>query len=620
MRLAARLLFLASLAYSTGHAQQPPALPPDVQTPKVQPRTEAGQQAITTIRARAKLVVVDVVVTGRDRKPFQGLQQSDFSLTEGGVPQTIKSFEEHKSLSAAEAAKLVPPPTMPPGIFTNYQAAPVNSAVNILLLDALNTPLKDQAFVRAQLLEYVKNAKPGNSIAIFGLSTKLSMLQGFTTNPDILRTAIKRSSGQTSSLLDDAVGTGTQTIAEQAADLGLANAGLNDLESIQQSFQLQLRAQYTLDAMSVLARYLANIPGRKNLIWFSGSFPIDILPDVSSPDPFLAVASSEKEYRETINQLARSQVAVYPIDARGLMTLPMFQASNSGSRYARSSTAMGDDLNAFAGSQASELGTMRSMAHDTGGEAFVNTNGLSQAVAKAIDAGSNYYTLSYTPTKAKYNNEYRKIEVKLSHSGYNLAFRRGYYADDPNSPSATTSAAQSVTATNRATAKPDANSMLQAMVHGLPGSTEIIYKVRIVPATLTPEDNPAKGNLLGAKGFVAVKGPFRRYLIDYAAAPDDITFALGTDQLYHCGLEFVTLAYQSDGQLAVATTNEVEAALTLDQVTAMRRGGLKYHQEISVPAKGDYFIRTGIHDVTGNKIGSVELPVASVNKLPPPSQ
>lgn len=608
-------IFLSSAVL---HAQQP--------QPALQTRDATDSpQAVTTIRARAKLVVVDVVVTGGDRKPYKGLTQADFSLTEGGLPQTIKSFEEHTGLSAAEALKYPALPQLPPGVFTNYQPTPINSATNVLLLDALNTPLKDQAFVRQQILDYIKSARPGTSIAIFGLTTRLSMLQGFTSSPEVLRTAMKATLGKSSPLLDDPSGSGgVESLSDQLADFNPSSsavtANLSNLESMQQSFQLQQRAQYTLDGISVLARYLANIPGRKNLIWFSGSFPIDILPDIDAADPFLAVASSEKEYRDTINQLARSQVAVYPIDARGLQTLPMFAASNQGAKYTRGPAAMNSDLNKFANSQAQEHGTMYQMAHDTGGEAFVNTNGLAQAVGKAIDTGSHYYTLTYTPTDSKCKGDFRKIDVKLSRNGYNLYFRRGYYADDPDSPTITNSASASITADNRTAALPDANAMFQAMVHGLPGATQILYKVRVVPATTAPESTLAKDNLTNVKGFANVKGPYRRYLVDYAAAPGDVTFTLGADHLYHCSLEFVTLVYQPDGQLAVAQTNQVQASLPLDRYRALATGGLPFHQEISVPVKGTYFIRTGIHDVTGNKIGAAEVPVSSVQNLPPPAQ
>ena len=113
-------------------------------------------------------------------------------------------------------------------------------------------------------------------------------------------------------------------------------ANLRQFEAEQQSHQLQLRARFTLDALNLLARYMSNLPGRKNLIWFSGSFPISILPDPSLQNPFAIVSSSEDEFRETVDLMARSQVAVYPIDARGLMVEPMLNASNSGRTDAES--------------------------------------------------------------------------------------------------------------------------------------------------------------------------------------------------------------------------------------------------------------------------------------------
>ncbi len=95
--------------------------------------------------------------------------------------------------------------------------------------------------------------------------------------------------------------------------------GLKEFEANQQSVQLQARARYTLHALNLLARYLSNLPGRKNLIWFSGSFPISVLPDPRLGNPFVAMGDVEDEFRQTVDLLARSQVAVYPIDAQGLV-------------------------------------------------------------------------------------------------------------------------------------------------------------------------------------------------------------------------------------------------------------------------------------------------------------
>ena len=313
-RLTVLLAIAATPAFNQTGAPAAPSTPPAAAAPPVQ-----------TIKATAQLVVVDVVVTDSSHKPIHGLKASDFTLTENNTPQVVKSFEEHTALTPADATKFPPMPKLPPGIFTNYSPAPVNGAVNLILLDSLNTPMRDQAYVRQQLLAYLKSTPPGTRVAIFGLSTRLFILQGFTSDPELLKTVIEKGLAKGSPLLDDQVGGGgvQNSVADNFEDMGgdpTLVANLRDFEAITQSFQLELRAKYTLDAMNQIARYLSAIPGRKNLIWFSGSFPIDVLPDTSGAqaNPFIAVASSEEEFRETVALLARSQVAVYPVDARGL--------------------------------------------------------------------------------------------------------------------------------------------------------------------------------------------------------------------------------------------------------------------------------------------------------------
>ncbi len=292
-----------------------------------------------TLHARAKIVVVDVVVTDAAHHPVFGLKRDQFVLTEDKKPQQLKAFEEHAAPSAGELAKVAAVPKLPPGIFTNYVPAPAEGQpLNVLLLDALNTPLTDQQYVRQQLLDFLKHEPAGTSVAVFGLSTQLVLLQGFTSDPNLLRQVLEKQTGKGSILLDNVVGGegATDSLADSLAasqppaqpGSGIDNTGpnLNDVignlrtfEDINTSFQLSLRIRYTLDGLNELARYLSNIPGRKNLIWFSGSFPLNVLPSGDdSTDPFAAVVNSEQEYRETTELLTKSQVAVYPIDARGL--------------------------------------------------------------------------------------------------------------------------------------------------------------------------------------------------------------------------------------------------------------------------------------------------------------
>ncbi len=97
---------------------------------------------------KTKLVIVDITVWDKNGNPLNGLKQEEFAILENGNPQTISAFEEHIALSANEAAKFPPLPPMPPGVFTNITPTPVNSAVNIILIDSLNTPYDDQAYLR----------------------------------------------------------------------------------------------------------------------------------------------------------------------------------------------------------------------------------------------------------------------------------------------------------------------------------------------------------------------------------------------------------------------------------------------------------------------------------------
>jgi len=239
------------------------------------PTTPRHPQSTATLHARSDLVIVDVVVTNAKQNAVHGLKSFDFTLLEDKVPQRIASFEEH---AAAHIAKPPPLPPMPPGTFGNYTPAPASGPMNVLLLDALNTPTSAQDYVRKQLLQYLKQVPPGTRIAIFGLNPRLVLLQGFTSDVDLLRTAVfGKGKGKASDFLGDprdsiadfmTSTTGGDPVASQMI------ANVKQFEAKHTSYELQMRQLYTLAAMDQLARYVGSIPGRKNLIWFSGSFPL----------------------------------------------------------------------------------------------------------------------------------------------------------------------------------------------------------------------------------------------------------------------------------------------------------------------------------------------------------
>jgi VWFA-related protein len=568
--------------------------------------------SVPTFRTQSNLVVVDVVVTDGHNRPVDPLAAGDFTLLEDGKQQTIKAFEAHLPQTVAAP----PTPKLAPGTFTNRLAVADGGPLNVILLDKLNTPTKDQPTLNDQLVQYLKEARPGQRVAIFGLGTRLYLLQGFTSDPKQLLSFLqsKKALPSTSPLLDG-VEEGTDNLAvdtlEDEAYAGNLNAAdmlehLRQFIADQQAFQQQLRVRYTLDGFNALARYLANLPGRKNLLWFSGSFPLSILPDGDLKYPFANVSDAEDEFRQTVDLLTRSQVAVYPVDARGLQVAPMMNAANSGRSYAHHATTYSRDLNKFSSRLAAEQSTMRQMAEATGGEAFVNTNGLKEATEKALELGAHYYTLAYAPTNAHWHGEFRHIKVALDRPGLTLAYRRGYYADDPAAEAGQHHSA----AAKDAPAAYDP--VRTAMMHGAPNPTEILFDAEVHPASEAVEPQPVAGNRADPK----IKGPFRRYLVTIHAEMSGLRCTDLPQNQHQCRIEFATNVYDADGAQINQQLNGVQVTLPEAKYLALLRSRIGYHQQISVPAKGTYFLRIAVHDTTSGHIGALELPVAAVAKLP----
>ena len=611
---------LATAAYTPASAQQPQDSSQQSQAPAPQPDAQS-----TILHASTHLVVVDVSVQDRDGHPIQSLKPEDFHLTEGKAPQNLRHFEEHSALTPATHGPELP--QLPPGIFTDYTPVTPNGTLNILLLDALNTPTTDQNFVRYELQQYVKHADPGTRIAIFGLANRLIMLQGFTSDPATLKGVVEHKLiARPSSLLDDPTGSGVnQDNPSDVVESTMAGPGASELVANMEEFeadtanmQTQLRMQFTLDAFNSLAHYLASFPGRKNLIWFSGSFPLNILPDPTLSDPFAVAHLNEDEYRETTNLLAKAQVAVYPIDARGLKVPPTYNAAASGRTYSSNPQKFSAALTSFYSSQAAEHTTMDTLASETGGKAYFNTNDLANAVGQAMNVGANYYTLTYSPSNRKEDGSYREIRVDVSGGAsrdLQLSYRHGYYADDArshdkNTETATTSD-DAISPHSQTTAYERA-----AMSRGAPAPQDLLFKARVLPASATPENAIAPANSLDAS--VSPKGPFRRYAVDYVALPSELTLSLQSDGRREGAIEFLVYVFDVDGKLLNATGKTVSLNLAPATYARLMKGAIECHLEISAPTGLETFLRVGVRDVPSNHFGVIEVPTASVSHLAPP--
>jgi hypothetical protein len=113
-----------------------------------------------------------------------------------------------------------------------------------------------------------------------------------------------------------------------------------------------------------------------------------------------------------------------------------------------------------------------------------------------------------------------------------------------------------------------------------------------------------------------VKGPYQRYSVQFGIDTQDLACTATQDNVHHCALETAIFVYDADGDLLNTQTTGLHADLPVDRYAAIAQSGMRFKQEISVPVKGEYFLRIGVHDPATDKVGAVELPVAEVSKLP----
>ncbi len=583
---------------------------------------------VPTLKVSSRLVIVDVVVRNSDH-PVSGLKQGDFAVYEDGVPQTIHDFTPHfaDETTAPASAASAPPPPLPPDTRTNLPIANETDSITVLLLDGVNTALADVAYVRREMIKFLKTQPPGQPMAVFALGHRLQLLQGFTTDTSQLTATLEKANATSPTSL---LPTEDQTFQERQELTDQVVAGVSSIDVANaQNFmsnadagQTQMRMNVTIDAIQKLSRYLAGMQGRKNLIWFSGSFPLQFFAVVDTvgngggiTPTIQATGSFEKELKATADMLVAARVAVYPVDVRGALTQPMTSATQqtdyaqqvSGPPGSKAGTGAAEVFGAGTGGSygtdrqvseqqiASEHTTMDVIARQTGGRAVYDSNGLQHAMVEALSDGSNYYTLAYVPTNTKYNGAQRNIEVRLTQGKAQLFYRRSYYADAGN---------------DIPDAGGDKGLISAAAVLGAPPSTQILIQARVLPEGDPALTGPMPDKELKENPTRAFKGAPHRFVADLGVQPGDLTFAEGADGARTARLEIALVAYDKDGQPVNSLGRQFELTLPAAQYERLSAAGkdVPVRLAIDLPS-GANVVRAVVYDAASAKIGSLEIPV-----------
>jgi VWFA-related protein len=551
---------------------------------------QPDNSARRVFKTSARIVVVDVVVSGKNHRPLTGLHQQDFQIAEDGHPQTIHYFEEHSGAQPVQVSV----PDLPPNVFTNIPRVKPGDSVTVLVLDSLNTPLDDQRRVHAQVLKYLKKPQPGRRIAIFTLGTQLRLIQSFTDDPALLAAALNqgKKGAQASPLLQSTAETAStqETVAALMEHAPEAAAAMQQFAAEQSSIRTDVRIKLTLAALQQLANYLAAFPGRKNVAWFSGAFPVVIFPDPGGAQPFGAQSDNQQEVRKTDALLTSAQVAIYPVGAEGVTVDSPYNAGADSRLVTRSELSRPQG---GAQDRNSNHAAMDVIAKQTGGAAFYSSNSLTDALDRVAVHGSNFYTLTYTSTNAATDGKYRKIQVALDRSGYQLDYRRGYYADDSKS-------------TQAPAAKPGpGDDLLSPFLRpGRPESTQIPLTLRVTPSSAPPGagqggDNP---NL---------KGALTRYSVDLMIPARSLQFDLGPDGHHHVRIEAGLMVYNRVGNPLNWILRQVNLNLDDSRYAIVQANGVNLYLQIDGP-EGGVSLRGGVYDLDTNLTGTLAIPLSAV--------
>jgi VWFA-related protein len=589
-----------------------------LQSASLSAQTPAGSSDQPIFKTTTREVVVDVVATESKGKAVNGLRKEQFQVFEDGKPQTIDFFEEH-GFRTRPSGSLLTPSTMPPSVYTNVPPAPLDDSVNVLLLDSLNTPPQFVAYARNEILGYLNNVKPGTRMAIVVLNGRLNFVQGFTTDAALLReVALKQTApGISPSLVTKSeiageqelegflnsnapAGPGATTASGSTGNGNSAGAPMVATWAVAEAFasyqshKSANRTRMTLEAISDIARYLAAVPGRKNLIWFAGDFPVVIFPKFDQRMEDENNAITLRQVRKAADLLTTARVAVYPVYANGMMSEDIVSSDNRSPGSAAgpgrmSSMAGTDNYTDSNDDHASLIAAMNQIASDTGGKAVYNTNDLGSAIGRSVADGSQYYTLVYSPANKKMDGHYCKIEVKVADSKVKLSYRRGYNAD------ADALLAQDL--------QKKTDTLRGQLDHDMPNATQILFAARVLP--VIPQ--PASGGKIAGRN-ANLSGPTTRYSIDFFIRWSDLAFAIGSDGTHRGKLEVGLIVWDTKGKSLNWEDGTQQMALKPDSYASIQKSGIPAHMEIDLP-NTDLYLKLGVMDGTSGNAGTLEVPL-----------
>ncbi len=562
-----------------------------------------GQIPQSSLATTARLVTVDVTLQDHDHHFVSELRCNDFHLTEDNVPQQLDRCEEHRATH----------PALQPGVvtgvntFTNTPSRKVGALeYNVVLLDYAHSPEIHPGKLTDVAQTLLSHPNPDHAIALFTLGEKLKLISGFTDHEAAWQFIRKRDMGQTVGVLagaalssDDPSGANSGAFVStypglpSSHDTGPYAATIRD--SAAQLSQVA-SIETTIGAFQALDAWLAPLPGRKNILWVTGS----------SPGLFQsgALMGQVDEYSDELydlqQNLARHRIAISTLDAHGVTNDVLTPAEEHGPVAYGAHTNREASIDRRLDMARERRTSLDKVAWETGGRSY-HGNDLLRELREALDAGSDYYTLSYLPSTSQVSSSFRRFHITVSKPGVQLAYREGYYPDRPSSVS---EPAKSSLDPRQPQPEPseEAKRLYAAVQRGIPTSDEILFGVHI---TTLPVSAGRSGK---------DKDSFLNLKLDYLVAAADLKWTEVAGR-HTAQLRMMLLAYDGEDKIVASEDHITNVTRTHDQWVKLHDAAVPMSQTVFVPAKKPIFLRLAVLDTASRQLGTLEIPTATIRPL-----
>ena len=363
------------------------------------------------VRVSTEVVLVNVVARDKHGNLIKDLKSEDFTVFEDGKKQDLVSFDfEHvDELATAGGAGTTVSGTAGLGkLLSSGQQKSLEGRDRRLMLlffdfSAMQPDDIDRAVQAGK--KYV-NAKmqPADLVALMSLATNLSLDLDFSDDKSkiLAKLAAYNSSegqgfenGSTGSAEGEAETSGSYTPDDTDYNTFSADRKLLALQAVMQA--------------------MGAIPQKKSLIYFSNGIT-------------QSGVDNQSALRAATAAAVRANVSIYPVDVRGLSAFPPGGQAQAASLHGQSAYSGASVLNDLNGNDASQE-TLYTLAADTGGKAFMDTNDLSGVFSQVQKDTSAYYVLGYTSTNHLKDGHFRRLKVQINRPDVKLEYRAGYYAD-----------------------------------------------------------------------------------------------------------------------------------------------------------------------------------------------